>query len=52
LTVNAGFNWASLLQMAVIPSLFAEQKIIELQMPSGKPGREGYKIENSVSKTV
>ncbi len=41
LTVNAGFNWASLLQMAITPSLFAEQKIIELQMPSGKPGREG-----------
>ena len=41
LTVNATFNWSSLLQTAVMPSLFAEQKIIELQMPSGKPGREG-----------
>ncbi len=41
LTVNAGFNWDSLLHSAVIPSLFAEQKLIELQIPSGKPGREG-----------
>ncbi len=42
LHVERGFDW-SLLQQAAAPSLFATQKIIDLRIRSGKPGREGGK---------
>ena len=35
------FDWNQLAQEANSMSLFAEQKIIDLRIPSGKPGREG-----------
>jgi len=40
LRVEKGFDW-SLLQQAAAPSLFASRKIIDLRIPTGKPGREG-----------
>lgn len=43
LQVERGFDW-SLLQQAAAPSLFASQKIIDLRIRSGKPGREGGKV--------
>jgi len=43
LTVDAHFDWNSLLQSADSLSLFAEKKIIDLRLPSGKPGAEGSK---------
>jgi len=42
LQVERGFDW-SLLQQAAAPSLFASQKIIDLRIRTGKPGREGGK---------
>ena len=42
LQVPRGFDW-SLLQQAAAPSLFASQKIIDLRIRTGKPGREGGK---------
>ncbi|MDX2428563.1 MAG: DNA polymerase III subunit delta [Xanthomonadales bacterium] len=42
LQVEAGFDWSSL-QQAAAPSLFATQKIIDLRLRTGKPGREGAK---------
>ncbi len=42
LQVERGFDW-SLLQQAAAPSLFASQKIIDLRLRTGKPGREGGK---------
>ncbi len=41
--VEAGFDWNALLAEANALSLFAEQKLIELRIPSGKPGTEGSK---------
>lgn len=41
---DAGFDWGQLLSAANSLSLFAEKKIIELRMPSGKPGDKGGKI--------
>ncbi len=41
---DAGFEWGQLLSAANSLSLFAEKKIIELRMPSGKPGDKGAKI--------
>jgi DNA polymerase-3 subunit delta len=39
-----GFNWEQLQQSADSLSLFAERKLIELRLPSGKPGKEGSKL--------
>lgn len=43
LTVESGFDWNQLLLEADSLSVFAEQKIIDLRLPSGKPGTEGSK---------
>jgi DNA polymerase III subunit delta len=37
----SGFNWQDLLHSAASMSLFAERRVIELRLPSGKPGAEG-----------
>ena len=39
----AKFDWSELLHGATEMSLFAERKLIELRLPSGKPGAEGSK---------
>lgn len=43
LQVERGFDWSELQQVAA-PSLFASQKIIDLRIRTGKPGREGSKL--------
>ncbi len=43
LTVQAGFDWNNLLAEAGNLSLFAQRKVIDLRMPSGKPGDAGAK---------
>jgi DNA polymerase III subunit delta len=37
----AHFDWGALLGAAQAMSLFAERQLIELRIPSGKPGKEG-----------
>ena len=37
----ANFNWSQLAAVASNLSLFADKRIIELRLPTGKPGREG-----------
>ncbi len=39
----SGFNWQDILHSATSMSLFAERKLVELRLPSGKPGAEGSK---------
>ena len=41
LTAMTGFNWNELGSMAGNMSLFGELKLIDLRIPTGKPGREG-----------
>jgi len=41
LMVQAGFDWNSLLSEAGNLSLFSQRRIIDLRMPTGKPGMEG-----------
>lgn len=41
LTVQPGFDWYSLQSGAGSLSLFSSRRIIDLRMPTGKPGREG-----------
>jgi DNA polymerase-3 subunit delta len=43
-TVESGFDWQSLLATCDSLSLFAERRIIELRLPTGKPGKEGTRI--------
>jgi len=39
----AGFNWQDILHSAASMSLFAERKLVEIRLPSGKPGADGSK---------
>ena len=41
LTAITGFNWNELTQSAGNLSLFGGRKLIDLRIPTGKPGREG-----------
>lgn len=43
LQVEAGFDWGALAAAGSNLSLFAERRLIELRMPSGKPGDAGSK---------
>lgn len=41
LDVDAQFDWQRLMDEAASMSLFATQRIVELRLPSAKPGRQG-----------
>ncbi|MDR2507772.1 MAG: DNA polymerase III subunit delta [Candidatus Accumulibacter sp.] len=41
LTVLPDFNWSALIHAAANLSLFGGRKLIDLRVPTGKPGREG-----------
>jgi DNA polymerase-3 subunit delta len=41
LDVESGFDWNALAQAGAAMSLFASRRLIDLRLPSGKPGREG-----------
>jgi DNA polymerase-3 subunit delta len=43
LQVDRSFDWSALGQAGAAPSLFASKKIIDLRLPTGKPGRDGAK---------
>lgn len=38
---GAHFNWSALLGAAQAMSLFADKQIVEIRIPSGKPGKDG-----------
>ncbi|HED32679.1 MAG TPA: DNA polymerase III subunit delta [Gammaproteobacteria bacterium] len=42
--VDAQFDWNQLLDAANSLSLFAEKRILELRLPTGKPGKVGSKV--------
>lgn len=42
--VDPSFDWASLQAASDSLSLFAEQRVLELRIPTGKPGKEGTKV--------
>ena len=41
LDADSGFDWNALAQSASSMSLFATRKLIDLRVPTGKPGKEG-----------
>ena len=43
-SVEAGFDWNSLRAASDSLSLFAERRVLELRLPSGKPGKDGTQI--------
>jgi len=43
LTVQANFDWSTLMSEAGNLSLFSQRRVIDLRMPGGKPGMEGAK---------
>lgn len=44
IAVEPGFEWSSLMMEASAMSLFAEKKILDVRLPTAKPGREGGKV--------
>ena len=40
-SADSGFDWNTLLAASDSLSLFSERRILELRLPTGKPGREG-----------
>lgn len=40
-TVGPRFDWSALAEASSSLSLFAERKLVELRIPSGKPGKDG-----------
>ena len=40
-TVERGFDWSTLLGESQSMSLFGERRVVELRIPTGKPGKEG-----------
>ena len=43
LTAQAGFDWDSLMSEAGNLSLFSQRRVIDLRLPTGKPGADGSK---------
>lgn len=50
--VERGFAWEQLRESADSLSLFADKKLIELRMPSAKPGKEGAKALQDYVKRI
>ena len=44
MTVERGFAWDEIMQAADSMSLFGDKKILELRLPTGKPGDQGGKV--------
>lgn len=40
-TVERGFDWSTLIGASQAMSLFGERQLVELRIPSGKPGKDG-----------
>lgn len=49
LVSERGFQWGQLLEAQQSMSLFGDRKIVELRIPSGKPGKEGGEVLRAVA---
>lgn len=52
LTADGEFGWHQLIEATQAMSLFASAQLIELELPSGKPGTEGAKVLQEVAATL
>ncbi|MFV1992376.1 MAG: DNA polymerase III subunit delta [Acidiferrobacterales bacterium] len=46
-----GFDWNNLLESSQSLSLFSQQKMIELRLPTGKPGDQGSKLLTTLAQS-
>lgn len=51
-TVERGFDWSSLLGASQSMSLFGDRQLVELRIPSGKPGKDGADALKALAATV
>lgn len=51
LTVDTGFNWNRLVEASQTLSLFSSRQMIELELPTGKPGAEGAKVLQALAQS-
>ncbi len=49
---DSGFSWSQLIEATQSLSLFASQQLIELELPSGKPGTEGSQTLQSIASNL
>ena len=49
---GAHFNWSALLGAAQAMSLFADKQLIEIRIPSGKPGKDGSEALQRYAQTL
>ncbi|MGV6810239.1 MAG: DNA polymerase III subunit delta [bacterium] len=47
---NASFDWQSVLFAGSALSLFSEKKLLDIRLPSGKPGKQGSKVLQAYAK--
>ncbi|MBL4630980.1 MAG: DNA polymerase III subunit delta, partial [Paraglaciecola sp.] len=52
LVVDGQFSWDTLIEATQTLSLFSSRQIIELELPTGKPGAEGSKVLTSLAQQV
>jgi len=52
LVVDGQFSWDTLIEATQTLSLFSTRQIIELELPTGKPGAEGSKVLTSLAQQV
>ena len=50
--VTRGFSWDALTQDSAAPSLFASRRILDLRLPTGKPGTEGSRALISLAQAA
>jgi DNA polymerase-3 subunit delta len=51
-TVERSFDWSSLLGASQSMSLFGDRQLVELRIPSGKPGKEGAEALKALASAV
>ncbi|MEG3768214.1 DNA polymerase III subunit delta [Alteromonas sp. 14N.309.X.WAT.G.H12] len=52
LVADSTFNWQQLTEATQTLSLFSSQQLIELELPTGKPGKEGSQVLQSIASTL
>ncbi|MEP2652962.1 MAG: DNA polymerase III subunit delta, partial [Paraglaciecola sp.] len=52
LVVDSQFSWDTLIEATQTLSLFSSRQVIELELPTGKPGSEGSKTLNSLTDNI
>ena len=50
-TVERGFDWSALLGASQSMSLFGDRQLVELRIPTGKPGKEGAEALKTLAKS-